>query len=185
MVEPLRILQVGLSHQGLLGSQKPSFLLFWIVLPILFQQRLPLIPTFGFLVFLCLRGMAAAAGFETCGLHGAARCGRGMLWLFHRVSLGPLRHVRLLLRHRPHVVLLGRHPGRSVRTDAADPRRRAWSVTYGNPSAVEGGRALPRGRTYRSPERNRSTRLRRAAHSRATPASRDRASMRRRSKRRR
>ena len=44
--------KLGLSHPGLLGLQNPSFLLFWIIFPILFQQRLPVIPTLGFLVFL-------------------------------------------------------------------------------------------------------------------------------------
>jgi len=44
--------KLGLSYQGMLGLQSPSFLLFWIVLPLLFGQRLPLIPLLGFLVFL-------------------------------------------------------------------------------------------------------------------------------------
>jgi|GEM_PF-2905007 len=44
--------KVGLSYQGLLAIQNPSFLLFWIILPAFFPHVLPLAITLVFMVFL-------------------------------------------------------------------------------------------------------------------------------------
>ncbi len=43
--------KVGLFWQGLMGLQGPSFLLFWLVLPMLFPVSLPLLPTLALLSF--------------------------------------------------------------------------------------------------------------------------------------
>lgn len=43
--------KVGLFWQGLMGLQGLTFLLFWLVLPVLFPVQLPLIPTLGLLGF--------------------------------------------------------------------------------------------------------------------------------------
>jgi len=53
--------KVGLAYQGLLGLQSPAFLLFWFVLPALFPDRLPFLPSFAVLAFL-----AFAWGWPLC-----------------------------------------------------------------------------------------------------------------------
>jgi len=47
-----RRLKIGLSYHGLLSVQNPSFLAFWIALPLLFAPVIPVAITFAFLAFL-------------------------------------------------------------------------------------------------------------------------------------
>ena len=44
--------KLGMFYQGLIGLQGPTFLILWLVMPLLFPMQLPLLATLGLLVFL-------------------------------------------------------------------------------------------------------------------------------------
>ena len=67
--------KVGLCYHGLFGLQNPAFLLFWVVLPLLFPDRLPLLPSlaiFGFLGFAWGWPLYRGSKFEGYTLRQAA-----------------------------------------------------------------------------------------------------------------